>query len=244
MWPRFLQSRPALQTIAPSGDGCQILEVDGQQGSFAASWTEGVSLFVPDACVASYAYPLICFLHGNEGSERDLWNWFPGISDQNYLGLGVRAPFPAASALPGRYRWRANRPDATLAVIRDAIHQVRCDWNVHPDRIVLLGTGSGAVIALQQLILAQLSEDDDEPTFRGAILQHLPPCWPRLIPPVLDRLRGRILLLDPEIDGEARAAVDCLIDLGMDISCPDDVHVPQAMLINHWMMSAISTAIF
>jgi hypothetical protein len=242
MWQRCFNSSPLLAGRVIPGDGCEAVSRDQWLTTESHRWLSGVSFYVPESYTETYSYPLICYLHENGRSERDLWRWFPKVSDQNFLALSVRAPFRDRSPLTDRFRWRGQRPDASLGVLRDAIQGMECEWNVHPDRIVLFGEGAGAVIALQLSLLMQNGTLQNDFEVAGVICGSQPAWWPHLLPPIQEELSGRCLLFDPPADGEALAAMDALAEAGMSLTVAGD-DVPAAALINRWVMSGIATTI-
>lgn len=202
------------------------------------------SLYVTENYSDNYAYPLIAYLHEGHRSEKDLWNWFPGISDQNYIGLGVRAPFPHPLGLPGQFDWKLRRPDASIGAVRDAVGSLQRDWLLHAERIYLFGEGAGATVALQHLILQQSLDFDSVPV-AGVICRSLPEGWSDWLPHISDDLKGRILFLDPLRDAEEHAAVDAFLEAGLELTlAPALVDVSPFEAINHWMMAGIKTAVF
>ncbi|WP_437187117.1 hypothetical protein SH668x_000498 [Planctomicrobium sp. SH668] len=229
-----------------NGDGSSVFDDSTRSVSMQHPWMSGVPFFVPEAWAPTYDYPLVCYMHDDSRSEQDLWKWFPSISDQNYLAVGLRAPFPAQSQMPGQYRWRGQRPDATAAVLNDSVAAVEENWNVHAERIYLMGEGSGAVAALQQFLLNQLRSDEHEVDFAGVICHDLPAWWTRVIPQIADFGRGRVLLLNPAMDGDAGevpAAIDAMSESGMNVTVAKN-NQPAAELINNWLMTSISSAVF
>jgi len=248
MWQRSFQSQPQPWDGLTNGDGCHAMDGRGISVSMQHPWMSGTPLYAPDNWAPTYDYPLICYLHDDDRSEQELWRWFPAISDQNYLGVGIRAPYPTQNSIPGQYRWRGQRPDATAAVLNETIQMVQSGWNVHPDRIVLFGEGNGAVAALQQFTLNQVCSDEESIRFSGVICRDLPSWWARAIPPVVEFGTGRILLLDPVLeideDGEVPAAIDGFNEAGISVTLAGKSDTSPAGLINQWMMAGVSTAVF
>ena len=218
----------------------QFVGINAAQSLFGLSH----SLYVTDNYVDSYSYPLIVYLHEGYRSEQDLWRWFPSISDQNYLGLGIRAPFPHPLGLPGQFEWKLRRPDASMAAIRESINAVEFEWTTHPERMYLFGEGDGAIVALQSLLLQQSLEF--ETVFAtGAICRTLPKHWADWLPHFDDQLHGRVLLLDPLLDADEHAAVDALSEAGLEITmAPLADEADPAAMINHWVMAGINSAVY
>ena len=202
------------------------------------------SAFLPTSYTESYAYPLITYIHDQDSFDQSLRKWFPAISDQNFIGLGVRAAFPHPLGFPGEFRWRLNRPDSSLAVIRDTVAHASMNWTIHPERVCLFGEGDGAIVALQHLIL-QESNQLQLLHSHSLVCRGLPDGWAKWLPPVPETLSGRILFLDSEFGPQDQAACDALKESGIDVTfvAPNSEEHP-AQRINHWIMSGISTVIF
>ncbi|WP_437204423.1 hypothetical protein [Planctomicrobium sp. SH664] len=244
MWHRSLIREEQMFPGPLHGEGGEAVESARWREALKHPEMTGLSLFAPETYTASYAYPLVVYLHDNDRSERDLWNWFPRISEQNFLGLGVRASLPGTLGMPGRYRWMSHRPDASVAVLRDGLAAVQADWNVHSERITLLGEGQGALIALQQFLLQQSGLDDSLPMLGSIICGSLPKTWPNLLPPIPAFATGRLLLLEPPTEADEFAVIDALEEAGLEISIAADRELSRPALINHWLMAGIATAVF
>lgn len=202
------------------------------------------SFYSPPNYTENYAYPLIVSLHDQTQSEQALWDWFPQISDQNFLGLGVRAPFPSLTGQLGKFCWKLKRPDASVSAIQETIDAACLSWNVHPDRIYLLGDGAGAIVALQYLLLQDLIACP-QIRIRGVICSQLPKNWPEWIPHVHDDLQGRLMLLNTARNADEYAAIDALSEAGLEVTmtAPES---PQKLpgMINQWVMAGLKTAVF
>ncbi|TWT58786.1 hypothetical protein KOR42_21720 [Thalassoglobus neptunius] len=202
------------------------------------------STYFPESYTEGYAYPLIAYVHDHHRSEADLEKWFPAISDQNFLAMGVRAPFPHQLGFPGEFQWKLHRPDASLATVRDCVRAGQSDFNIHSDRVHILGEGEGAIVGLQQLIL-QNSGEYDLARVRGVICSRLPKRWTEFLPPLRSSHGGRLLILDEVNDAEGQAALDALGHAGVEITVysPESKFSPVEM-VNHWVMAGISTVVF
>jgi len=227
-----------------SGDGGTLLSPVDSPLSRQQVWSTGPTLFLPESYSPTYQYPLVCVLHDHDRSEQELWNWFPKISDQNFLGLGIRAPFPSRSGLPGQFRWRGQRPDASWGAIASSIREVTQEHSVHPDRIYLHGVGNGAVIALQQLLLSQFGPNDADFEIAGVSCSQLPGWWPRVLPLVSTDLKGRLLFLDGRHSPEEDAAMDALREAGCDVTTVTSPQSDPMRVMNHWLMNSVSTTIW
>ena len=109
---------------------------------------------VPSGYTPRYAYPLIVWFHDDGGDERDVLDWLPQLSPQNYLGLGLRGPLPVGDGLPGQRRWSLGRQH--LEWLEDqlglALMETARQYSFHAERIVAAGIGGGATLALQMLL--------------------------------------------------------------------------------------------
>lgn len=95
----------------------------------------------------NYAYPLLVWLHGPEGNERELKRVMPLVSLRNYVSVAVRGP----AAERRGFGW-PETADSILAAesrIDDAVAQARQKFNVHPERIYLAGYGTGGTMGLR-----------------------------------------------------------------------------------------------
>ena len=127
-------------------------------------------LFAPMHYEPNYAYPLLVWLHGTNGDERQIMQIMPVVSMRNYVavaprGLPVEQPTsPAAldlsvSAILQRpkeqYDWVSLADNlATIEQrIFDCITVAREQCNVAPHRIFIAGFGTGGTVALRLAML-------------------------------------------------------------------------------------------
>ncbi len=197
-------------------------------------------LALPREYEPGYAYPLIIFFHDDGGNEQHLHRWMPHISGQNFIGLGLRAPLLDSSMLPGRYRWPGRRRPL-YQQLQSIVDGLNTDWNINPRRIVLMGEGTGASLAMRIWLRYRHS-------FAGAIALRPSKNWEHKLPPLAADLEGRLLLggLDFE-DPATAAALDGLCEAGIDVrtlTAATTDHAAIGQGINHWMMSGISTTIW
>lgn len=225
-----------------NGDGCWVDCPPERMGTYFLCEVPH-ALYLPENYAPNYAYPLVGHLHDDGRSERDLWNWFPEVSDQNFIGLGIRAPFPVSGGLPGGYRWIPQRPDASFASILDAVSQTERDWKIHPERLFLLGDGAGAVTALQHLLLQRTCLFGSETQIAGVICHALPGDWPHRLPTVDTPLQGRLMFIEKLRSAAEFAALDALAEAGLEITFGGEFHRPSAQAINHWLMASVNTTI-
>lgn len=106
--------------------------------------------FLPLSYEPGYAYPLLIWLHESDANERHLPQVMQHLSTQNFVAVAPRAPQASQSTERG-YRW-TQQPmaisEATDAV-EEAIELARDKFNVHTDRVFLLGHGQGGTMALR-----------------------------------------------------------------------------------------------
>jgi phospholipase/carboxylesterase len=112
------------------------------------------AISVPRSYAPGYAYPLIVWFHEEGSDEREVLEWVPRISPQNYLGLGLRGPLPIRNGLPEQRTWSTGPQhlewleDQLTAALVDVFE----DWSIHPHRIVAAGIGRGGTLALQMFL--------------------------------------------------------------------------------------------
>ncbi len=119
------------------------------------------SFFLPQHYEPNYAYPLLIWLHGKQGNERQIHRVLPLVSMRNYAAVGIRGNQRSGSG----YDWSVDTTgsfDAAEQSILDAIDSARERFNVHSHRIFLAGYQSGGALAVK-LALRRPSE------FAGAV---------------------------------------------------------------------------
>jgi phospholipase/carboxylesterase len=138
---------PISDTLLPPdclAEGFYTAEVDSMEG-------RPVHTFVPTGYEPNYPYPLIVFLHGHGGNEKQALRLAPEISRRNYLCIALRGPLPLGPCDDGEpgYGWGADSPCSSILedYILRAIEQTRRRFHVHSERIFLAGLWEGATIA-------------------------------------------------------------------------------------------------
>jgi phospholipase/carboxylesterase len=106
--------------------------------------------FAPIHYEPRYAYPLLIWLHGRGSGEQELRQVMPLISLRNYVAIAPRAITPD-DRHRGRYRWRQSGDaiEAASARIADCIAVAGQRFNIHPNRVFLVGRASGGTMALR-----------------------------------------------------------------------------------------------
>jgi phospholipase/carboxylesterase len=107
----------------------------------------GVQFFRPQHYEANYAYPLVVWLHGEGGSEQNLAQVMPLTSLRNYLGVAVRGNCRWDSG----YTWSetVDAVDSAAEKVLDAVDLAAARFNVHPQRIFLVGHRAGGTLAVR-----------------------------------------------------------------------------------------------
>ena len=108
------------------------------------------SLFSPLHYEKNYAYPLLVWLHGDEGNEHQLRQVMPLISMRNYVGVSTRGTIANADT-EGSFRWEQTKRDIFLAEHRilDSIELAGEQFHLDTQRIFLAGYQSGGTMALR-----------------------------------------------------------------------------------------------
>ena len=106
--------------------------------------------FAPMHYEPGYAYPLLVWLHGAVGNERQLRRIIPLVSMRNYVAI---APRGTCSGGPdgGTFSWSQceDGVEQAEAGVHDCIAAAKQRFNVHPNRIFLAGTGCGGTMAFR-----------------------------------------------------------------------------------------------
>jgi phospholipase/carboxylesterase len=95
----------------------------------------------------NYAYPLLIWLHGAGGNERELHEVMPLVSLRNYAAASIRG----TEAAEGGFDWPQTPAGIHTAMIRvaDAVTRARERFNIHSRRIFLAGYAAGGTMALR-----------------------------------------------------------------------------------------------
>jgi len=144
------------------------LELDFVQASLPANTrqTHPHILFAPIHYEPKYAYPLLVWLHGTGGDERQIMRIMPVISMRNYVAVAPRGlsveqlPSPqtfdlSVSAILHRskeqYDWLLSADDLTIIEQRifDCIAVAKERCNIASQRVFIAGFGTGGTAALR-----------------------------------------------------------------------------------------------
>ena len=229
--------------MTANNDGGEMNTITQVAAGFSCGDSGCSSIFLPEHFEPDYAYPLLAYLHEDGTSDLALSDWFPQISERNYLGLGIRAPFPTTLGMPGQYRWLVHRPDASIGKVRESLEDAVRMLNIHPERIYLFGEGVGAIVALQVLLLQQAGFCEELSRVAGVICRGIPPLWARCLPPILGPLDSRLLLLDDVKTAMEDAVIESMREAGLDVSIDGSPQSGQGRAIDHWIMSCIGSTV-
>jgi len=108
-------------------------------------------LFVPMHYEPGYAYPLIVWLHGRGGDERQLSRIMPLVSMRNYVAVAPRGFLVAEPRQLDRVDWPQTDEHIPLAEQRvfDCIELASRKCHVSPKRVFLAGFDAGGTMALR-----------------------------------------------------------------------------------------------
>ena len=148
-WKSAVYSQMAL--MGPFGG---TLAADASAAMDSGVQAAHCAVYVPPSYEPGYAYPLVVWFHDFGGDERDVLSWLPHISDQNYLGLGLRAPQPVNHGLPSRRRWPLSEQffDLLEKELAISIGDLSDRMKVNAGRVIVAGVGQGATVALRMLL--------------------------------------------------------------------------------------------
>lgn len=220
----------------------EMFSRDGFEGPAITPPTAGepgpYEIFRPDGYEPNYAYPLVIWFHEAGGSERTLWKVMAQATDRNALGLAIRGERVLRR---GGFDWlggdRPRRRERLMAALRE----LRGEYHIHTERIVLAGEGSGGAAAAHVF--------NQDPSWYGGLAlfdvrrQALPlPLAAR------KELSGKPVLLDMPTGemGEAREMTGQLRSVGMEVRFQHDRQGPVQQSsyrsLDRWILEAVCGA--
>lgn len=106
--------------------------------------------FAPQHYEPGYAYPLVIWLHGALGDERQVRQVMPKVSMRNFVAIAPRGTCTVRTERDS-YCWRQTTDAVELAEARilDCVEIAQRRFNIHADRIFLAGVGCGGTMALR-----------------------------------------------------------------------------------------------
>lgn len=95
----------------------------------------------------NYAYPLFIWLHSTGADEREVRQIMPLVSSRNYAALGVRGPLAERAG----YGWPQTLEMIAAAEqsVLEGVSQARQRFNIHPDRVFVIGYEAAGTMALR-----------------------------------------------------------------------------------------------
>lgn len=163
--------------------------VEGANSRFNVGRRRSVwSLLGPLHYEPNYAYPLVVWLHGPGGDERQLRQVAPHLSMRNYVIAGVRGASPASAEFDGEgFTWRQRAYDVAAAeeAVWDCVEAAGRQYHVHPQRVFLAGFDCGGTMAFRLatrrpervagvVSLCGAFPKNDTPLVRFAQTRHVP----------------------------------------------------------------------
>jgi len=149
MTARFTQqTQPGLQGLSPQwaerAQQPSLLTAPAAPEAISALAPVAVpSVYIPEYYEPNYAYPLVVWVQSADASVHQLQHVMPVISNRNYFGLAVRADVPSGgtAADVDLIEWEKQ--------VAAQVRQLRSEYNIHSERIVLAGFGAGGTLALR-----------------------------------------------------------------------------------------------
>jgi phospholipase/carboxylesterase len=112
--------------------------------------------FAPIHYEPGYGYPLLVWLHGKASREQELRQVMPLVSMRNYVAIAPRGTWsnpPTGRTVNnrGRFDWRQSSDgiESAEARIAECIAVATQRFNIHSQRIFLVGRGCGGTMAVR-----------------------------------------------------------------------------------------------
>jgi predicted peptidase len=111
-------------------------------------------LFVPAGYDANHKYPLVLWLHGNDGRGDDNVKQITGdnqLGSHFWISSPVQLKFPTfvfAPQCPPRKNWAEpefNQPSKWLSLMMEALAKVEKEFSIDPDRVYIVGQSMGGI---------------------------------------------------------------------------------------------------
>lgn len=106
--------------------------------------------FAPIHYEPGYSYPLLIWLHGAQGDERQICDVMPEISLRNFVAIAPRGTCSSRNQRSS-FAWRQSDEaiDEAESRVLDCVDIACRRFNVHTDRVFLAGAGCGGTMALR-----------------------------------------------------------------------------------------------
>ena len=208
---------------------------------------ENIASFAPSGYEAGYAYPLVVWLHADNADEDCLPTVMRHVSTQNYVAVAPSLRGSEGYEPSSAWVQTPETISAAQNAVADAIHSASELFNINPNRVFLLGHGSGGTMALR-LALMQPEAFAGVATFDGPMptnhspLSHLKAA--RKLPILFNVARESTNYPQPELS----QTLSLLHTAGMKMDLrlhPGDDDLTTAMLAdsNRWMMELITGSV-
>jgi len=139
-------------TLVGSADRNQLPSVANPTTPAAKDWQSplpAADLFVPANYEANYPYPLIVWLNGGLNRPEAFHECMQSMSPQNYFGISFRRTSPVCEQTSSD---DGDHSSVAIAEIESELYQTVCqlrrEFHIHSERIVLAGFDRGATLAL------------------------------------------------------------------------------------------------
>ncbi|MCX7666895.1 MAG: hypothetical protein N2112_15285 [Gemmataceae bacterium] len=135
----------SLGTVAPRHEGIITTQVTDFP-------LQPVRLFIPQGYQHHYAYPVVVFIHAHGGSDEQAIRHAQKISRRNQIMLSLRGPVDLGTHDEDglrQFSWENSDISQVTRYLLKALELVRRAYNIHTERVYLVGIGEGAEIAYQ-----------------------------------------------------------------------------------------------
>ncbi len=140
------------QSLSPPQSAASPATFEIESGLFSASQRDTIHAnFAPMHYTPGYAYPLLLWLHGPGGDERQLLRIMPLVSMRNHVGVAPRGTLISSADEPPLYGWTHDEQGLHEAEQRifDTIDITFRSFNIHTRRIFLAGFDTGGTLAFR-----------------------------------------------------------------------------------------------
>lgn len=224
-----------------SGNGLPCVTAPAVEREIKLRTSYGESFFTPLDYLCTYSYPLLIWLHSQQGDETELLSVMPKVSLRNYIGVA-----PQGFSKKHGSVWPALCLSDIENRVLESVDRIRSQFNVNSKRIFLAGLDAGGTAAMA---LALTRPD----FFAGAAIFNAP--TPRL--PMMFRQfklqKKQTYFVGFQESSHAYSApdlkedIDTFTNAGINIQFKEykDESFNSQMYadINRWIMQTISTAI-